>query len=159
MTDYTPKDVERFWSKVDLSKADEDFACWEWTAFQLIEGYGTIGWGKKVCRSHRVAYEIAFGEYPDTLHVLHHCDNPACVNPNHLFLGTNSDNIRDKVAKGRAQHLYGEQHGKHKLTNEQVAEIRQRYAQGGVSYRQLAEEYGVDHSQIGNIVKRKQRSL
>ena len=87
-----------FWS--DLKTTDS--GCREWTGGKNDRGYGTIYFKGKVCRTHRVAWELANGPILNGLHVLHHCDNPLCCNPDHLFLGTNLDNIADKTAKGRA---------------------------------------------------------
>lgn len=157
-TDYTSRHIERFWSKVDLSKVDVEFACWEWTAQTLSDGYGRIQWRNRALRAHRIAYLLAFGAFPIELDVCHHCDNPACVNPNHLFLGTDIDNVRDREMKGRNAPPRGEKHGRCKLSDVQVADIRQRHAEGGVSQRQLAREFGVHHRQIGRILRYENRS-
>jgi len=85
-----------FWEKVE--KTD---ACWNWKAFIDYKGYGQFGFKNKVVRSHRVAWELTFGPIPSGLHVLHRCDNRKCVNPAHLFLGTNKDNVNDRELKGR----------------------------------------------------------
>jgi len=85
----------RFWAKVDQSGE-----CWTWTASQT-GGYGLIGTPKGNDRAHRVSWVMANGPIPDGLHVLHTCDNPLCVRPDHLFLGTNEDNIMDRIKKGR----------------------------------------------------------
>lgn len=91
--------VERFWSKVDRSGD-----CWEWQASRSTHGYGFFGRDGKVLYAHRVSYEITNGlipKGPKRLHVCHHCDNPPCVRPDHLFLGTASDNLNDAYRKGR----------------------------------------------------------
>lgn len=99
-------------------------------------------------RAHRKVWILLYGEIPDGLDVLHHCDNPICVRPNHLFLGTNADNMRDKAMKGRARHNLA------KLTPEQVLEIRARAATATVSHSMLAKEYGVQQTAISRIVRR-----
>lgn len=159
MDDYTSQNSERFWSKVDLSRADEEFACWEWAAGQNQRGYGRIMWQNHARGAHRIAYLLAFGEFPPGICVCHHCDNPCCCNPNHLFLGTHNDNMHDMYQKGRRIQVpsYGEKHGKHKLSDAQVADIRERYAQGSVSQDALAKEYDVSQRQIWRIVRLKQR--
>ncbi len=152
-TDYTPQETERFWSKVDLSKADQEFACWKWLPTKTKYGYGQIQLRRHAHQAHRVAYQLAFGEIPKGLIVCHHCDNRSCVNPNHFFLGTHADNAQDREQKGRANRPSGEDHVLHKLTQSQVDEIRLRYAKGDVTYRQLSKEFGVSHVLIGYIVK------
>lgn len=93
---------ERFWPKVAKRGPDE---CWEWTASRTPQGYGKIGRrkGESPAIASRVSWEMHNGPIPDGLHVLHRCDNPPCVNPAHLFLGTNADNQRDMRAKGRGR--------------------------------------------------------
>lgn len=150
---YIPKDVSKFWKKV--AKTENPDECWLWLA-PLDRGYGQFNGG----RAHRVSYELAYGEIPEGLCVCHSCDNPACVNPNHLFLGTHNDNVQDKIRKGRgakgdAVASKGEKHPRHKLTNEQVLYIRQRYAEGGITMRELGRQFGVAHVQIVHIVNGK----
>jgi hypothetical protein len=91
----------RFWPKVDASGGKD--ACWPWLASTTSWGYGQIWVGETNLGAHRVAWSLAHGcSVPAGGHVLHHCDNPPCVNPAHLFLGTDVDNIRDRDSKGRA---------------------------------------------------------
>ena len=100
---YDCKIIDRFNSKVDTAGPTQSHmttACHQWTAHTL-KGYGRLKVDAKMEGSHRVSYEIYRGPIPDGLCVLHSCDNPSCVNPDHLWLGTNQDNIDDKVAKGR----------------------------------------------------------
>lgn len=108
--------------------------------------------GGKCTGAHRLAYTDAFGEIPKGMCVCHRCDNPLCVNPDHLFLGTRADNNADMVAKGRS--ASGERNGAHKLTMKKVQDIRKRYAKGGVTHRSLAKDHNVSHVLIGSIIRR-----
>lgn len=89
---------ERFWSKVEKAEG-----CWLWTAYRDDDGYGSIRVGRKAELAHRVAWWLTNGPIPPGLHVLHRCDRPECVNPDHLFLGTQLDNVVDMYRKGRAR--------------------------------------------------------
>ena len=149
--------AERFWSKVDVRSEDE---CWEWRGSRHRE-YGAF-WlpgglipnGVAHGRMHpatRVAVYLTAGRWPaSNLDACHTCDNPPCVNPNHLWLGTEAENIQDMIKKGRANHIGapgGERHPGHKLTDLQVAEATAR-ARSGESLHALAEEFGVTSSLI-----------
>ena len=103
-------------------------------------GYGEIGDGKKIRKGHRVAYEAFVGQIPDGAFVLHRCDNPLCVNPEHLWLGNNADNMRDMESKGRAKHPKGEYHGRAKLTEVQVREILRMAAEGVINKAVLGRQ-------------------
>lgn len=148
----TPNTIEdRFWSKVNRRAPDE---CWEWTGTKLHgQGYGRAIINKRDLLAHRVSYELAFGEIPKDMCVLHRCDNPACVNPRHLFLGTRVENNTDKMLKGRASRLFGNRNPNRKLTEDLVRDIRHRYANGETQVN-LAESFGVGQSVISSIVRR-----
>ena len=141
---------ERFWEKVEKTEN----GCWEWTAGKFNAGYGQFAVNGKHQLAHRFSYELTYGEIPDGLFVCHRCDNPPCVNPEHLFLGTHADNMADRNEKGRVSK--GEEHYYSKLTEENVLEIRQRVASGkwGIKSK-LAKEFGVSNPQISDIVNRK----
>lgn len=133
-----------FWSKVDRSGE-----CWEWLASKTHDGYGRHHYDGGTM-AHRLAYELTRGPIPAGMCVCHACDNRGCVNPTHLWLGTQADNIKDMRVKGRGPRLEGERHGRAKLTASNVRDIRARHAEG-VSARQLAREYGVAATTITRI--------
>lgn len=145
---------ERFWEKVH--KTD---TCWLWIG-NIVGGYGHIRRGDRAAKAHRVSWEIHNGPVPsgEGSHgtcVLHRCDVRNCVNPDHLFLGTNTDNMRDMAAKGRAGFRpRGESSTLSKLTAAQVVQIRERYAGGGATYKELAARFGVSKHAIYHVIKR-----
>jgi hypothetical protein len=161
----TQSDIDRFWGKVDKEKSTTFYngsRCWEWIASHNSDGYGNIRIGVKIEKAHRISWIISNDLLHDNLWVLHHCDNPSCVNPAHLFLGTNQDNMNDMIMKGRRHYETGGQHWTNlhpekvargnksgprvhpeayargednhfsKLTWEKVREIRRRYAWLGI---------------------------
>ena len=138
---------QRLWAKAGKKGPDE---CWEWQAYKNPGGYGTIGYKRTVLLAHRVAWELTNGSIPNEQCVLHRCDNPSCVNPAHLFLGTLADNNADMERKGRCRKARGEASGGAKLTREQVLEIRDDPR----TQRALGRIYGVEHSTIGCIKRR-----
>lgn len=139
---------KRFWSKVE--KTD---GCWLWKASYGTHGYGQFRWRGRMQPASRVAWEMANGPVPGRLYVCHHCDNRSCVRLEHLFLGTATENMQDASRKGRTTR--GELDAMAKLTEVQVREIRELYAAGGVTQRQLAGRFGVRQMCISRVISRK----
>lgn len=152
---------ERFWEKVIKTRK-----CWIWNAcIQKGGGYGLFAMEGKLQLTHRLSWKMHNGPIPKGLFVLHHCDNPPCVRPDHLFLGTQKDNMRDKVEKGREARgdrhgmrtrpdrvPRGERNGCAKTTDEEVVEMRERYAAGEISQPQLARQYGLTQATVNDIL-------
>ena len=139
----------RFWSKVAITADNEK--CWEWQAHcNSKTGYGHLGFNGKQQDSHRIAWQLIYGQIPDGIEVCHSCDNRKCVNPKHLFLGTHKQNMEDMQNKRRS--TYGEKNTRSKLSNQQIVEIRERYSLGGINQRKLAAEYGICQSNISFII-------
>lgn len=147
----TASECERFLQYLPVL-TDED--CWEWKGARVRQGYGRFWLKGKSIRAHRVAYRWHFGDIPKGLVVCHHCDNPACCNPRHLFPGTMKDDLDDMRSKGRQVQVRGEEHGSSVLTAGQVKAIR-AFLAAGVSGRSLAFQYGVSFQLISDIKRRK----
>ena len=143
---YSAKQIERFWRKVDLGQRDE---CWPWSRSKHTHGYGqvgiTIGGVARICKAHRVAWEIAHGmAIPEDVRAYHICKNKLCCNPFHIVLGKGTDS----EPKGRAR---GQAHGRAKLTDDQVSTIK--YKLMALSTRQIANLLGVKYNAIWDIRK------
>jgi predicted XRE-type DNA-binding protein len=140
----------KFWSKVAITANDDK--CWHWLAGLNANGYGQMFFsfnGQKTAIASRVAYILTFGEIPNNLHVLHKCDNPPCVNPRHLFLGTPAINAADRVAKNRQQK--GEAAGNVKLSQNQVVEIKNLLKDAKLTQKEIGKKYSVNQSTISYI--------
>lgn len=180
----------RFWAKVDRqgptpAHRPDLGPCWVWTARLSPDGYGQFrvgGMDSPNARAHRVSWIFAHGPIPDGLWVLHHCDEPTCVRPDHLFIGTHKDNVADRDRKGRQArgerhgwHTHpetrprGERHGRYthpettargerngwaRFTADEILAIRRAYAAGDIYQYELAEQYGTAQSVISSIVRR-----
>jgi len=141
--DWTPK--QRHSAYTDKSGGPD--ACWPWVGARNKAGYGLFGLDGGCVLAHRAAWLFANDHFPMTLKVLHRCDNRACQNPAHLFLGTQADNVADMHAKGRQGKVFGEQHHKTTLTIDQVRAIRA----DSRSQSTIARAYGVHQTTVGNI--------
>lgn len=145
--------VESFWMKVH-KKSDNE--CWEWTASVGSPGYGQLWMGDTYIGAHRFSYELHIGKIPDGLWVLHKCDNRKCVNPNHLFLGTQQDNETDKVSKGRQASgrkngQGGTKNWKNKLSEQDVYSIRN----SDRPYFELSKTYSITENMVYLIKSRR----
>lgn len=157
------KNEDRFWGHVD--KVSSPYECWLWTKGKSTRGYGQVSFHGRHMRANRVAWILTHGDIPDDMIVCHNCpggDNPSCVNPAHLWLGTHKDNAIDRERKGRSKHkggggfgdrngmrqhpesvLRGERNARAKLTNQQAEAVRARYNPPNNTLKQVAEEFGV----------------
>lgn len=139
--------TERFWSYVQ--KTDH---CWLWVGARDAYGYGVIRIDGVAVRAHRFSYELHYDPIPKDLHVCHHCDTPACVRPDHLFLGAPADNMADMASKGRTH--VGEGNHSSKLIAEQVLEIRNLRATGRL-LKDIAQQFSITQGTVRAIVRRR----
>ncbi|MDD4280094.1 MAG: HNH endonuclease [Candidatus Sumerlaeales bacterium] len=141
---------ERFQEKIDKT-----VGCWEWLGCKNMGGYGMIRVDGRLHQAHRISYALYNGEIPDGMCICHRCDNPGCVNPTHLFLGTKLDNAKDRERKGRGVHNFshgcGDKSSRAKLTWNQVNKIREKW-ENGATQASLAEEFEVTRPTINQIV-------
>jgi len=147
---FTPLEAASFWTKVKATPK-----CWEWNAGHFPNGYGSFKWRGKNIQSHRIAWQLINGRaLRPGEYVLHHCDNANCVRPDHLYTGTQLENMRDKFARGRDRTPRGDGHYIAKLTADQVRHIRQRFASGERN-SDLAKEFGVTKATICDLIYRR----
>jgi len=157
--EMTPKDIERFWKKVDKESNKE---CWLWIGSKDINGYGRFMKDYNPILAHRISFHLFYKKEIEGLFVLHHCDRPNCVNPAHLFLGTQKDNMQDAFNKGRmnldglklGKLVRGENRKQAKLTNKKVVEIRELYANRKITYLEIAKMYDISLTNVCFIVTR-----
>jgi hypothetical protein len=147
----------RFWSSVQKTGDSDD---WLWTKRRNKSNYGVVAWEHEMRLAHRVSWEITYGHIPPGMGVLHHCDNPPCVRPDHLHLGDHAQNMREMYARGRKTHFHappppqrGEQNPSARLTASQVLELRDLRATEGLSYAELGRRFGIGAEHAGRIVR------
>lgn len=143
-----------------MNKIEVVDGCWVWHNYRQADGYGVIHYGRKSWLAHRLMWTLENGEIPDGMEICHHCDNPPCVNPMHLFIGTHGDNVRDSFSKGRSVR-YGEHHSQNKLMRNDVIKIRKIFNEtdfqdGGIKrfINEMAEQYNMTSSGIEKVIYR-----
>ena len=151
MIPLEPSQADRSSPFFAKAQVDEGTGCWNWTAYKDRDGYGRMRFHGRMRLAHRVSFEVFCAPIPAGMYVLHCCDNPSCVNPDHLFLGTHADNMADKVSKGRQVAFPGASNGSSKLTASDVLAIRE----AACTQRDIAKTFGVSVSLISQIRSRK----
>lgn len=145
MKRISPK--ERFLNKVKV----QENGCHEWQSTIHRDGYGKFWFDGKQIQAHRMSYSLFVGDIPDGLFVLHKCDNRKCVNPEHLYLGTASDNCKDKVER------YKGMWGRMKIPYEDVIKCREMYYKLGKTQQEIANHFGIHQTQVSRYIRNKQR--
>jgi hypothetical protein len=139
---------DRFMEKVEI---DPVSGCWNWKG-RTTRSYGQIRTGKTMTRAHRASWLLFRGKIDNDLYVCHKCDNTLCVNPDHLFLGTQTDNMQDMMSKGRGRKATGTSHPNAKLSDDKVKEIFDLF-DSGVTRKEIAAKFGVSYSLIKQLIR------
>jgi len=141
---------ERFWSKVRVA----DNGCLEWTGAVSSSGYGNFNLNGKTWKAHRYAFFETFGSIPEKAFICHHCDNPLCVNPGHLFAGSRQDNVDDMMSKGRAKKASGMcHHTTHEDIQNIAKQVRDIYKRGEIRQIDLADRFGISQGTVSQIIR------
>lgn len=146
----------KFKSAIERIKSKTHYAsngCWEYTGFRLRGQHGRMTFNSKTWYVHRLAWTELNGPVPSNIQVCHKCDNPPCWNPEHLFLGTNDDNVHDCVQKKR--HAFGARNGSARLTDDLVVKISNSYVPGKITMQQIADTHGISLTLAYNIIRGK----
>jgi DNA-binding transcriptional regulator YiaG len=130
--------------------------CHLWTGSRDKDGYGTVWFRREGKKAHRVAFFLAYARWPEPC-ACHHCDNTSCVNTEHLFEGTHLDNVADATQKGRRARLADEDHGMHRLSNEQISAMRSKYSAEVISQKELARQFGCSQGHVSDILNGNKR--
>ena len=141
-----------FWERVEAQTVINEKGCHVFTGSKDECGYGRIHQGKKLVRLHRAMYEKVHGYIPQGMVIMHSCDNPACINPEHLSADYQSENVKDMYSKGREFRPSGSKHGMAKIQEADVVKIKQRLSDGDTCVS-IAKDYGVSEGTIRNIKK------
>jgi hypothetical protein len=134
-----------FWSHVQKGEG-----CWEWQAARAANGYGRAFFEGRVQSAHRIAFQLVHGPVPSWMVIRHTCDNPPCVRPDHLLTGTQADNVADSIRRGRSAR--GVRHGMHKLTPDDVVDIRRLRADGR-GLRHIAADFAISEAEVSLIAR------
>lgn len=151
-----PSPLARLLAKAEST--DDPTRCWTWTGGCNPKGYGRFNFEGRASMAHRASYRMHVGPIPVGMLVCHRCDNPACINPAHLFIGTPADNSADMTAKGRSPRQCNEKSGMAKLSDTQVAEMRERRA-GGETCASIAKAFGVSESHVSRVTRELRRPI
>ena len=151
---YTPPPKERLYAKI---KKNARTGCWEWQGAKTSAGYGLFSVDGSLVYTHRFSYNLHNGRLPDDLHVCHKCDNPSCCNPDHLFLGTDADNLADMRRKNRHSpppKMTGRRNPSTKISEKDVLQIR-KMKKAGKSLKEIAVSFSISKTNVADICKRK----
>lgn len=144
--------IQKFWDRIDKSNQD---VCWEWKSHKNSDGYGSMKIFGQEQKAHRISWTLHYGDIPDGMCVCHTCDNPGCVNPHHLWLGTHTENMVDKSRKGRVD---GERNPNSKIDDETAKRIVREYENGIFSQAEIARKEKLSTGQVCKIIHGKSRN-
>lgn len=142
-------------SKTLIERSQKIGNCWIWIRAKTGSGYGTFKRGSNYVLAHRMSYELFKGSIKEGLFICHSCDNRSCINPNHLWEGTQSENMKDCFDKGRSGLKFGDKHPNAKLSFAKARKIRELYSSGNIDQYQLASKFGVHRNIISAVINKR----